>query len=185
MNIIETKIQGLKIIEPQVFGDERGYFFESYNANVFSAAGLPTTYLQDNESCSARGVLRGLHFQEPPFAQGKLVRVVSGAMMDVSVDIRVGSPTFGQWEAIELSGQNKRMLWVPPGFAHGVVTLEDDSILVYKCTNVFNKASENSIRWNDPDLNIDWGIENPVISDKDKIAPMFSELKSPFKYEEV
>ena len=184
MNIIETKIPGLKIIEPKVFGDERGYFLESYNANAFSEAGLETTYLQDNESRSGKGVLRGLHFQEPPYAQGKLVRVVRGAMLDVSVDIRIGSPTYGHWEAVELSEHNKRMLWVPPGFAHGVATLEDDTILVYKCTNVYNKASENSIRWNDPELNIDWGIIDPVISDKDKTAPMFNQLKSPFKYQE-
>jgi len=180
MNITETNLPGLLIIDPKVFGDERGYFFESYNAELFRHAGLEMQFLQDNESRSGKGILRGLHFQEPPFEQGKLVRVARGAVMDVSVDIRKDSPTFGKWKAFELSEQNKRMLWIPPGFAHGFVTLEDNTIFIYKCTNIYNKESENSIRWDDPELNIDWGISDPVISEKDKAASLFRELRSPF-----
>ena len=180
MNITQSELPGLLIIDPKVFGDERGYFFESYNEVAFAAAGLVAGFVQDNESRSARGVLRGLHFQEPPHEQGKLVRVASGAVMDVTVDIRKDSPTYGNWAAYELSEQNKRMLWIPPGFAHGFVTLENDTIFIYKCTKVYNRESENAIRWNDPDLNIDWGIENPIISEKDSASPLFRDLNSPF-----
>jgi len=180
MNIIETKLPGLLIIDPLVFGDERGYFFESFNQKIFEAAGLETSFVQDNESKSTKGVLRGLHFQEPPYDQGKLVRVVSGAVMDVSVDIRKDSPTYGMWEALELSAQNKRMLWIPPGFAHGFVTLEDETIFFYKCTRLYDRESENSIIWNDPDLGIEWGIDDPIVSEKDQHAPSFKDLKSPF-----
>ncbi|MEN8226024.1 MAG: dTDP-4-dehydrorhamnose 3,5-epimerase [Bacteroidota bacterium] len=180
MNIIKTNLSGLLIIDPTVFGDDRGYFFESYNQQLFEAAGLSVDFVQDNESKSARGVLRGLHFQEPPYEQGKLVRVARGAVMDVSVDIRKESKTYGQWAAYELSEHNKRMLWIPPGFAHGFVTLEDDTIFIYKCSGLYNRASENAIIWNDPDLNIEWGVEDPVISDKDKQAPSFRELNSPY-----
>ncbi len=129
-----------------------------------------------------KGVLRGLHFQNPPYEQGKLVRVMKGAVIDVAVDIRKNSPTYGQWDSIELTESNKIMYWVPPGMAHGFVTLEDETIFFYKCTNLFNKASEGSIRWNDPDLNVNWGLSNPIISEKDKIAPFFNELKSQFEY---
>ena len=180
MNIIETKLPGLLIIDPLVFGDERGYFFESFNQKIFEAAGLETSFVQDNESKSTKGVLRGLHFQEPPYDQGKLVRVVSGAVMDVSVDIRKDSPTYGMWEALELSAQNKRMLWIPPGFAHGFVTLEDETIFFYKCTRLYDRESENSIIWNDPDLGIEWEIDDPIVSEKDQHAPSFKDLKSPF-----
>jgi len=180
MKITETRLPGLLIIDPNVFGDKRGYFFESYNAEVFRQAGLEMEFLQDNESCSGKGILRGLHFQEPPYEQGKLVRVARGGVMDVSVDIRKGSPTFGKWEAFELTEQNKRMVYIPPGFAHGFVTLEENTIFIYKCTNIYHKESENSIRWDDPDLNIDWGISEPVISDKDRTAPLFREMESPF-----
>ncbi|MCK4570025.1 MAG: dTDP-4-dehydrorhamnose 3,5-epimerase [Bacteroidales bacterium] len=180
MNILKTELSGLLIIDPKVFGDDRGYFFESFNAEVFASAGLAANFVQDNESRSVKGVLRGLHFQEPPYEQGKLIRVARGAVMDVSVDIRKDSPTYGKWAAFELSDLNKRMLWIPPGFAHGFVSLEDDTIFIYKCTNVYNSDSENSIRWNDPKLNIDWGIQNPIISDKDSKAPLFMELESPF-----
>ena len=180
MNIIETKLPGLLIIEPNVFGDERGYFFESYNKEAFNLAGLEEEFVQDNESFSGKGILRGLHFQNPPFEQGKLVRVASGAAMDVSVDIRKNSPTYGKWEAIEINAENKRMLWIPPGFAHGFVSLSENNLFLYKCTNVYHKESENSIIWNDPNLNIDWGVENPLISDKDKEAPGFDQLVSPF-----
>lgn len=180
MNIIETKLQGLLIIDPKVFGDERGYFFESYNQKVFEEAGLDLHFMQDNESKSSKGVLRGLHYQAPPFEQGKLVRVVKGSVMDVSVDIRKDSPTYGKWEAFELSEANKRMLWIPPGFAHGFVTLEDETIFIYKCTKVYKRDSERAILWNDPDLAIDWGIDKPLVSDKDMNAGSFNKLKSPF-----
>ena len=180
MEIIETKIKDLLVIKPDVFQDERGYFFESYNRQRFLEHGLDMTFVQDNESQSMRGVLRGLHFQKPPFAQGKLVRVVKGSVMDVAVDLRKGSPTYGQWEAVELTEGNKFMYWIPEGFAHGFVCLEDLSVFTYKCTNVYNKASEGSIRWNDPDLGINWNIENPILSEKDKVSPVFQEFVTPF-----
>jgi dTDP-4-dehydrorhamnose 3,5-epimerase len=180
MEIIKTPLEGLLIIKPDVFEDDRGYFFESFNHEKFLQAGLDLKFIQDNESRSKEGVLRGLHFQAPPFAQGKLVRVMRGSVCDVAVDIRKESPTYGKWESIILSGQNKWMYWIPPGFAHGFVTLEDDTIFFYKCTNVYSKVSEGSILWNDPDLNISWGIKDPVISDKDRISPLFSEITSPF-----
>ncbi len=180
MEIIETKIQDLLVIKPDVFTDERGYFFESYNRERFLAYGLDMTFVQDNEPQSMKGVLRGLHFQKPPFAQGKLVRVVKGAVRDVAVDLRKDSPTYGQWESVILTEGNKFMYWIPEGFAHGYVCLEDHSVFTYKCTNVYNKASEGSIRWNDPDLGIIWDIENPILSDKDKIAPMFKDFVTPF-----
>jgi len=182
MEIIKTKIPGLLIIKPDVFEDERGYFFESYNRDKFVSEGIDNVFIQDNESKSMKGVLRGLHFQNPPYEQGKLVRVMKGAVIDVAVDIRKNSPTYGQWDSIELTESNKIMYWVPPGMAHGFVTLEDETIFFYKCTNLFNKASEGSIRWNDPDLNVNWGLSNPIISEKDKIAPFFNELKSQFEY---
>jgi dTDP-4-dehydrorhamnose 3,5-epimerase len=180
MNIIETNLPGLLIIEPKVFGDERGYFFESYNHEAFIAAGLHDDFVQDNESRSGKGVLRGLHFQEPPFEQGKLVRVNRGAALDVSVDIRKGSPTYGEWAAIEISEQNKRMIWIPAGFAHGFVSLQDNTVFIYKCTKPYHRESENSIIWNDPDLNIDWGVENPIVSEKDREARPFGDFISPF-----
>ncbi|MCX6277743.1 MAG: dTDP-4-dehydrorhamnose 3,5-epimerase [Bacteroidetes bacterium] len=180
MEIITTPLEGLLIIKPDVFEDERGYFFESFNHEKFLKAGLDLKFLQDNESKSKKGVLRGLHFQAPPFAQGKLVRVMRGSVLDVAVDIRKSSSTYGKWESIVLSGQNKWMYWIPPGFAHGFATLEDDTIFFYKCTNGYNKASEGSVRWNDPQLNIDWGIADPVISDKDKVSPGFSGFRTPF-----
>lgn len=182
MNIIQTTLSGLLLIEPKVFGDDRGYFFESYNSRVFDEVLPGISFLQDNESCSAKGVLRGLHFQEPPFEQGKLVRVARGSVLDVSVDIRKGSPTYGKHAAFRLTGGNKHMLWMPPGFAHGFLTLEDDTIFLYKCTNVYNRESENAIRWNDPALGIQWGTEDPVVSEKDRLAPLFDQLQSPFKY---
>ncbi len=170
------------IIRPDVFGDERGYFFESYNSLKFKEAGLDLTFLQDNESKSKKGVVRGLHFQAPPFEQGKLVRVVRGAALDVAVDIRQGSPTYGKWESVLLSGENKTLFWIPPGFAHGFVTLEDDTVFFYKCTNVYNKAAEGSIVWNDPDLAINWGVENVLASEKDQACPRFRDLVSPFTW---
>jgi dTDP-4-dehydrorhamnose 3,5-epimerase len=180
MEIVKTPLAGLLIIKPDVFMDDRGYFFESYNNEKFLDAGLDLKFLQDNESKSKKGVLRGLHYQAPPYEQGKLVRVIRGSVIDVAVDIRKNSPTFGKWESVCLSGVNKLMYWIPAGFAHGFVTLEDDTIFFYKCTNVYSKVSEGSILWNDPDLNINWEIDGPVISDKDKAAPGFKELVSPF-----
>ncbi len=181
MEIIATKIKDLVIVKPDVFNDERGYFFEAYNKERFHAAGLTMDFVQDNESKSMRGVLRGLHFQKPPYAQGKLVRVVKGSVMDVAVDLRGGSPTFGKWESVILTESNKLMLWIPEGFAHGFVCLEDHSVFTYKCTNLYNKASEGSILWNDPDINVQWNIENPILSEKDKVAPYFKDFVTPFK----
>ena len=180
MEIHPTPIEGLLVIKPAVFEDDRGYFFESYNIEKFLAAGIDVRFLQDNESRSKKGVLRGLHFQAPPNEQGKLVRVIRGAVMDVAVDIRKDSPTYGRWDSVILSARNKWMYWIPAGFAHGFLTLEDDTIFFYKCTNVYNKASEGSIRFDDPDLNIQWGISQPVISEKDQMAPLFRDIVTPF-----
>lgn len=181
MEIITTKIKDLLIIKPGVFSDERGYFFESYNKEKFLTHGIDQNFVQDNESKSMKGVLRGLHFQKPPYAQGKLVRVIKGAVLDVAVDLRKSSPTFGQWSSIELSENNKFMYWIPPGMAHGFLTLEDDTVFFYKCTNIYNKNSEGSLLWNDPELNIDWGKSiNPILSEKDRIAPFFKDFSSPF-----
>ncbi|MGM0613127.1 MAG: dTDP-4-dehydrorhamnose 3,5-epimerase [Bacteroidota bacterium] len=183
MKIHKTDIPDLFIVEPVVFKDERGYFFEAHNQKKLREAGLDLTFVQDNESKSQKGVLRGLHFQKPPFAQGKLVRVIKGRVLDVAVDIRKGSPTFGKYHAVEISEENKRMFWIPPGFAHGFATLEDETIFFYKCTDYYNKESEGSILWNDPDLNIDWQLENPVLSEKDQSSPRFADFDSPFKYQ--
>lgn len=180
MEIIKTKIDGLLIIKPKVFFDERGYFYESFNENQFAKIGLNTKFVQDNESKSQKGVLRGLHFQNPPYAQAKLVRVIKGAVLDVAVDLRRNSKTYGQWESIELTEDNKLMYWVPAGFAHGFLTLKEDTIFSYKCTNLYNKESEGSIQWNDKDLDIDWGFDNPIISEKDANGPSFKSFVSNF-----
>lgn len=180
MEIIKTKIEGLLIVKPQVFHDDRGYFFESFNLDKFKDFGLVSEFVQDNESKSQKNVLRGLHFQKPPFAQGKLVRVIKGSVLDVAVDLRTKSPTFGQWESVLLSEENKWMYWIPAGFAHGFLTLENDTIFSYKCTNVYNKESEGSILWNDSDLIIDWNVENPILSGKDMESPEFKDFVSPF-----
>jgi len=181
MKIEKTEINDLLIIKPAVFEDERGYFFESYNRDKFLAQGIDVTFIQDNESRSMKNVLRGLHFQKPPFAQGKLVRVMHGSVLDVAVDLRRESPTYGKWASIVLSDKNKWMYWVPAGFAHGFLTLEDHTVFFYKCTNVYDKASEGSIRWDDPNLGIVWGKDiHPVLSEKDKISPLFKDFISPF-----
>ncbi len=180
MEIQNTLIDGLVVIKPRVFEDERGYFFESWNKLSAEKAGVNLEFVQDNESLSQKGVLRGLHFQAPPFEQGKLVRVIKGAVLDVAVDIRKGSPTYGSYHKELLSGENKTQFWIPPGFAHGFLTLENDTIFAYKCTNLYNKASEGSVIWNDPDINIDWGIDNPTLSEKDIEAPLLKDFKSPF-----
>jgi dTDP-4-dehydrorhamnose 3,5-epimerase len=181
MEFIKHDIEGLVLIKPDVLRDDRGYFFESYNLEKFIPAGLDMAFVQDNESRSKKGVVRGLHFQAPPFEQGKLVRVMQGSIRDVAVDIRKGSQTYGKWASVVLSGENKWMYWIPPGFAHGFSTLEDDTIVFYKCTKVFNRESERGISWNDPDLDIDWGIRDPVVSERDSRAGRFRDIESPFE----
>ena len=180
MIIKKTEIEGLLEIEPNVLQDDRGYFLESFRQNLLQSIGIEAHFVQDNESASKKGVLRGLHFQAPPHEQGKLVRVIKGSVWDVAVDIRVGSPTFGKHCAILLSEQNKKQFWIPPGFAHGFLVLEDDTIFSYKCTAYYNKESEGTLRWNDPTLGISWNFAEPILSEKDKVAPLLSELVSPF-----
>ena len=180
MEVIETKIKGLLIINPNIFGDARGYFFESYNEETFKKNGITAKFIQDNQSLSGTGVLRGLHFQAPPFDQGKLVRVITGAVLDVAVDIRKNSPTYGEHVTIELTAENKTMFYIPPGFAHGFLTLKDDTIFSYKCTNLYNKNSEGTVLWNDTDLNINWNVKDPLLSEKDLAGTIFKEFNSPF-----
>jgi dTDP-4-dehydrorhamnose 3,5-epimerase len=169
--VTDTAIADVKLIEPKVFGDDRGFFLESWNQNAFDAAGIDVRFVQDNHSRSARGVLRGLHYQMNP-AQGKLVRVVAGAVFDVAVDMRAASPTFGQWVGYELSAQNHRMLWIPEGFAHGFLTLRDGTDFLYKCTNFYAPASEHCLAWDDATVAIDWPLDGmtPLVSDKDRVG---------------
>ena len=177
----EKEIEGIIIFESEVFRDERGYFMEFYNENKFNHNVLGNfSFKQDNISCSKKNVLRGLHFQAPPFEQGKLIQVLKGKVIDVVVDLRIGSKTFGKHMKIELSSDNCKQLWIPPGFAHGFLTLEDDTLFSYKCTNHYSKNHEMDLLWNDVNLNIEWGIENPIISEKDKKATKFQDLNSPF-----
>ena len=180
MKVKKTLLNDLLIIYPSVFCDKRGYFMESYNKNELSKYIGDYQFVQDNQSLSSKGVLRGLHFQKPPFDQGKLVRVIKGAVNDVVVDIRKKSSTYGKVFKIKLSESNFTMLWIPPGFAHGFETLEDDTIFAYKVTNDYNKASEGSILWNDPTLNIEWETKNPTISAKDNEGELFENFKSLF-----
>lgn len=180
MEVIETKIKDLLIIKPKVFADARGYFFESYNETIFKQNGIVANFVQDNQSLSSTGVLRGLHFQAPPHDQGKLVRVITGAVLDVAVDIRKNSPTYGQHVTIELTEENKTMFYIPSGFAHGFLTLRDNTIFSYKCSNVYHKASEGCVLWNDSHLNINWNVSNPILSEKDLIGTPFKEFNSPF-----
>ncbi|TVQ76505.1 MAG: dTDP-4-dehydrorhamnose 3,5-epimerase [Flavobacteriales bacterium] len=181
MIISAASIPDIKIIEPRVFGDHRGYFFEAYSEKIWLEHGLPTRFVQDNESKSSRGVLRGLHFQAPPHAQGKLVRVVTGSVLDVAVDIRKNSPTYGKFFALELSAENKRMLYIPEGFAHGFLTLEDNTIFQYKCTEFYAPEFEGGIRWNDPEIGITWPDDcDYILSEKDKLTPLLSDFNSPF-----
>ena len=180
MNVIKTAIPDVLIFEPKVFGDERGFFFESFNHKLFEeAVGYPVTFVQDNHSKSSKGVLRGLHYQLPPHAQGKLVRCVAGEVFDVAVDIRKRSPTFGQWVGVHLSGENKRQLWIPEGFAHGFVTLSDTAEFLYKTTNYYCVASDRGIAWNDEQLAVAWPIEgmNLTLSDKDQKQPCFKQAE--------
>lgn len=180
MEIIQTEIKDLLIIQPKVFADTRGYFFESYNESVFKKNGIDVNFIQDNQSLSNAGVLRGLHFQAPPHDQGKLVRVITGSVLDIAVDIRKKSPTYGKHVAIELTAENKTMFYIPSGFAHGFLTLSDNTIFSYKCTNLYNKESESTVLWNDSDLNINWNIPNPILSEKDLIGIPFNNFSSPF-----
>ena len=177
MNVIKTKLDGCLIIEPKVFGDERGFFLETFQAERYtSEAGITLPFVQDNHSRSSKSVLRGLHFQKTK-PQGKLVRVVRGQVYDVAVDIRKGSPTYGQWEGLILSEENKTQLWVPPGFAHGFVVLSDTADFEYKCTDYYDPSDEGSILWNDSDLDIPWPIDNPILSNKDSSADRLADLK--------
>ena len=178
MNIIETNIEGVIIIEPRLFEDERGYFFESFNQKEFQEKVCKTTFIQDNESKSSYGVIRGLHFQKPPFAQSKLVRVVKGSVLDVAVDIRKGSPTFGQHVAVELTEDNHRQFFIPRGFAHGFSVLSKEVIFQYKCDNFYAPQSEGAIAWDDPDLGIDWqiSIDEILLSEKYKSHPKLAEI---------
>ena len=181
MKIIKTKIDDLIIIEPTIFHDKRGYFFESWNKNSFEKNGIKVDFSQDNQSFSKQGVVRGLHFQNPPYEQGKLVRVIRGSVLDVAADIRKKSKTYGEYVKVKLSGENNRMFWIPPGFAHGFSSLEDETILAYKCSGIYNKESEGSLLWNDPKLNINWEVNNPIVSEKDQVATKFINFKSMFE----
>ncbi len=180
MIVEKTFIEGLLVLKPKVFEDSRGYFFESFNQKLLEEVGVKESFVQDNQSHSQKGVLRGMHFQKEPYAQGKLVRVIKGAVLDVAVDIRKKSPTYGEYFSIELSEQNKTMFWIPIGFAHGFLTLQDDTIFHYKCSNYYNKESEGSVIWNDKDININWNIESPLLSEKDKIGVALKEFISTF-----
>lgn len=177
----QTGPEGLWLFTPRIFSDNRGHFFESFNQQAFEKViGYSVSFVQDNESCSNRHVLRGLHFQAPPMAQGKLVRVIRGSVLDVAVDLRKESNTYGQHVKVLLSGENKKQFWIPPGFAHGFLSLEADTLFAYKCTNYYAPETEGTIRWDDPDLSVDWGIDTPVISPKDHDSLFFNTFHSPF-----
>lgn len=179
MNVVATAIAEVKVIEPRVFADARGWFCETWNEVAFAAAGIAARFVQDNHSCSARGVLRGLHYQlRRP--QGKLVRAIAGAIFDVAVDLRRGSPSFGRWVASELSAANRRMLWIPPGFAHGFLALQDDTQVVYKCTDLYAPGDERIVAWNDAALAIDWPLARVgavTLSERDRAAPPFADAE--------
>jgi len=175
VNVIETKIPGILIIEPRAFGDARGFFMETWRQERYEAMGIKGNFVQDNLSFSSKGVLRGLHYQHP-HSQGKLVSVVQGEVFDVAVDIRYGSPTFGQWVGVVLSGDNHRQLWIPEGFAHGFCVLSDTAYFTYKCTDVYTPSAEGGIIWNDPDIGIDWPVNDVSLSDKDKIYPGLKDI---------
>lgn len=184
MNLVETPIKDLFVIEPKIWKDNRGYFYESFSAKFFTDHQIDVAFVQDNQSFSQKGTLRGLHAQAPPFAQGKLVRVIQGSVIDVAVDIRKDSPTYGQHFSIVLNAANHKQLWVPPGFLHGFLTLEDDTIFTYKVTNYYDKNSEIGVVWNDPSLNINWNEQlnesELLLSDKDLVLPTFNSFISPF-----
>jgi dTDP-4-dehydrorhamnose 3,5-epimerase len=180
MEFISLPIQGLILIKPKIFSDSRGYFFESFNKSLFHENGITLDFVQDNQSLSQKGTVRGLHFQNAPFAQAKLVRVIKGKVLDVAVDIRKNSTTYGKHYSCELSEENQHQLFIPIGFAHGFATLEDNTIFSYKCSNFYNKQSEDTILWNDKDLNIDWRINHPILSEKDKAGKLFKDFASLF-----
>ena len=182
MEVIKTDIAGLLVIKPKVFGDERGYFFESFNEDNYQKAGINFCFVQDNISKSKKDTVRGLHYQIGEKAQGKLCKVIYGKVLDVAVDIRFGSPTFGKYFSSELSEENHTQLWIPPGFAHGFSVLSDEAIFSYKCTKLYSKADERAILFNDPNLKIDWKVENPIVSEKDIAAPLFKEIQKEFVY---
>ncbi|MGX8712693.1 MAG: dTDP-4-dehydrorhamnose 3,5-epimerase [bacterium] len=184
MNVVDTEIPGVKVIEPCIFGDARGYFFESFNARDFAAqTGIEVSFVQDNESKSCYGVVRGLHFQRPPYAQSKLVRVVSGRVLDVAVDIRRGSPTYGRYVAVELSGNNHLQFFLPKGMAHGFAVLSEEAVFQYKCDEYYHPESEGAIAWNDPVLAINWQVppDRVVLSEKDSRHPLFNDFITPFE----
>ena len=185
MNIITTDFPGLKIIEPKVFGDSRGYFFESYNEKDMADAGIQTVFRQDNQSFSKYGVIRGLHFQQNPHSQTKLIRVLEGMIYDVVLDLRKGSPAFGKWFGLELSAENRRQLYIPQGFAHGFSVLSEQTIIFYKCDHFYNPQSEGGVLFNDPALGIDWKVDvgKATVSDKDKILPTFDRVETNFVFQ--
>jgi dTDP-4-dehydrorhamnose 3,5-epimerase len=180
MKIINEPLPGLFVIQPTVFSDARGHFFESYRQDLFEKIGVPTNYVQDNQSLSNKGIVRGMHFQAPPHAQDKLVRVIKGSVLDAVIDIRKSSPTYGKSFSIELSGTNFTMLFIPKGFAHGFETLEDQTIFTYKCTDYYKPESEGGIAWNSKAIQIPWQSQNPVLSQKDSLNPDFESFNSPF-----
>jgi len=180
MDILKTNISGVLIITPTIFDDDRGYFFESYNKVLFEKHGITEEFLQDNQSKSNKGVIRGLHFQHPPFAQSKLIRVIKGSVLDVVVDLRRNSETYGKNFSIIIDDNEKRMLYIPIGFAHGFLTLEDNTIFAYKCSKIYNREADDTLFWNDTDLNIIWDIKNPKISEKDKKGKRFADFISEF-----
>jgi dTDP-4-dehydrorhamnose 3,5-epimerase len=175
MNVVETRLPGVLVLEPRIFRDERGHFAETWRLNGYGEAGITAEFVQDNVSVSHRGVLRGLHFQNPE-PQGKLVTVLHGSVFDVAVDVRRGSPTFGEWEGVDLSGENLRQLWIPEGFAHGFVVTSDVAVFSYKCTGYYAPGCERSLRWDDPDIGIAWPVTDPLVSDKDAAAPLLKHL---------
>ncbi len=180
MEIITTDFEGLFVLKPKVFQDKRGYFYESYNQDLFKQNNITTNFIQDNQSLSNKGIIRGLHFQNPPHAQMKLVRVIKGAVLDVVVDIRKNSKTYGQHFSIELNEENFLMLYIPVGFAHGFATLKDDTIFSYKCSETYHPESEGGLTWNDPEFKIDWQMENPILSPKDEKYDSFNLFVSLF-----
>lgn len=184
MEVIKTAIDGVLILEPRIFRDARGYFFESFSAREFEEKVCKTTFVQDNESYSTYGVLRGLHFQKPPFTQSKLVRVIKGTVLDVAVDIRKGSPTYGKHVAVELTGENRRQFFIPRGFAHGFAVLSDEALFQYKCDNFYAPQSEGGIAWDDPDLHIDWRLpaDRMILSEKDKVHLPLKDSETVFDY---
>lgn len=180
MKFIKTEIKDVIVIEPDVFFDDRGFFFESFSREKYLKEGFDYVFVQDNISKSKKGTIRGLHYQVGDFAQGKLCQVISGKVFDVAVDIRFGSPTFGKYVGVELSDENHRQFWLPPGFAHGFSVLSDEAIFMYKCTNYYSKKDERAILYNDPDIGIDWKVETPIVSEKDLLAKKFKEIEKDF-----